>query len=112
MQNSIQGDFKLLSKTKQLIVFVAHLDDVELSCLSYIFKNHTSYDSISIFIASEWKKKKGIWSKNLESIRRRCEGTEVEYINLGFEQRSLMGKLDDVKDLFYNLGYNVVLVNL
>jgi len=91
----------LLPKNKQLIIFVAHIDDVELSCLSYIFKNHAIYDAIKIFIASQWKNKNQVWSNNLSNIRQRCEGTKIEYTNLGYNQRVLMGGLDDVKDSFY-----------
>lgn len=90
-----------MKNNKQLIIFVAHLDDVELSCLSYIFKNHTIYKSIKIFVASYWEPKDKIWQKNLKKIKLRCKGTEIEYINLQHKQRTLMSNLDFVKDIFY-----------
>ena len=115
MQHCVQGDIKLLSKNKQLIVFVAHLDDVEISCLSYMFRNYKMYESINIFIASHWQKKKPIWEENLKIIENRCKGTEIKYFNLGYEQRTLMSKLDDVKDSFYkkinfcdNIRYDIL----
>ena len=89
------------SKNKQLIIFVAHIDDVELSCLSYMFQNHKLYEKIIIFIASKWDKKNKPWSENLQTIRERCKGTEIEYVNLGYEQRKLMNHMDDLKDSFY-----------
>ena len=89
------------NKNKQLIIFVAHIDDVELSCLSYMFQNYKLYEKITIFIASKWDKKNKPWKENLQLIRERCKGTEVEYTNLGYEQRKLMSDMDDLKDSFY-----------
>ena len=62
-----------------------------------MFRNYKMYKTINIFIASHWQKKKPIWQENLKIIENRCKGTEIKYFNLGYEQRTLMSKLDDVK---------------
>ena len=86
---------------KVLIVFVAHIDDIELSCLSYVFKHHKSYDTINLYIASKWNSKQALWKTNLQKIRNRCKGTEIIYHNLHYEQRRLMTHFDNIKDDFY-----------
>ena len=38
---------------KDLIVFVAHIDDFECACYGYVFKHHKEYDKIKIITHHE-----------------------------------------------------------
>lgn len=87
---------------RNLIIFLAHIDDIELSCLSYIFKNYKEYDEIDFYLATKWQPKEQLWSQNLEKIRLRCSGIKINYFNLDYDQRILMTKFDDLKDKFYS----------
>lgn len=86
---------------KELICSAAHLDDIELSYLGFIFYNFSNYKKIKIVIASTWLKKEPVWEKNLKLLREHIP-VEIEYINLGFEQRSLHGNFEKVKDSLYS----------
>jgi len=91
-----------MNSDKQLIFFVAHLDDYEFSCLSYLFKHHHKYDTIKVIIATHWDYKKDIWLANLEQIEE-IIGKKVEYHNLSFSQRTLTKYFDEMKDKFYGI---------
>ena len=42
---------------KDLVVFIAHIDDFECSCYGYVFKHHKEYNKIKIITATTWDKK-------------------------------------------------------
>ena len=42
---------------KDLVVFIAHIDDFECACYGYVFKHHKEYDKIKIVTATTWAKK-------------------------------------------------------
>jgi len=85
---------------KDLYFFVAHLDDFEISCLGYLFKNIEKYRKINIIVASTWPPKIKIWDQNLKKISS-FFSRDLTYINLEYPQRTLMSYLDDLKDDFY-----------
>jgi len=85
---------------KDLIIFIAHIDDCECSAYAYLFKHHEEYDTIKIVTASTWYKKIDAWKKNLDRLPEVIKDKIVD-INLGFKQRTLFKNLDDVKDKFY-----------
>lgn len=85
---------------KDLYFFIAHLDDFEISCLGYLFKNKHQYNNINIIISTNWAPKKEIWKENLELIKSKLD-INVDYINLDYNQRTLMSNFDNLKDDFY-----------
>ena len=87
---------------KDLIVFIAHIDDFECSCFGYVFKHYKEYDRIKIITATAWDKKLPIWKDNLKLFPKDILD-KVEDINLKFSQRQLQTEFDNVKDKFYNL---------
>ncbi len=91
----------LVNRKKELVFFVAHMDDFEFSCLAYLFKKHSYYESIKIIIASEWELKKDVWQDNLKTIES-IISRNIEYVNLGFAQRKLTKNFEEVKDKFYS----------
>ena len=60
-----------------------------------------NYDSVSIITATQWEPKTSIWADNLKEIESFL-GVKVSYYNLNFEQRTLMGNFDSLKDSFYS----------
>lgn len=97
-------------ENKDLIVFAAHIDDVELSFWGYISKHYDEYDKIKVIIASDWEPKHKVWEENLDSMNNYISCTTVphrdnviEYTNLGFDSRCLTTDFDNVKDKFYKL---------
>ena len=71
-----------LSQTKKdLIVFIAHLDDFECSCYGYVFKHYGEYENIKIITASMWEDKRVIWQNNLEMFPAKVFN-KIEDINL------------------------------
>ena len=54
--------------SNELVVFVAHMDDLEFSCLGFLLKNEKKYDLIKIITASAWQEKEKIFKRNLEEI--------------------------------------------
>ena len=91
----------LVNLKKDLIVFIAHLDDFECACYGYVFKHHEEYDKIKIITASTWDEKRIIWEENLNMFPDNIL-EKVEDINLGFPQRELQTYFDPMKDKFYN----------
>tara|TARA_R100001377_G_scaffold82756_1_gene63453 strand:- start:64 stop:696 length:633 start_codon:yes stop_codon:yes gene_type:complete len=87
---------------KNLVVFVAHIDDFECSCFGYLFKHYKEYDRIKIVTATTWGKKLPIWKSNLELIPSDILD-KIDDINLEFPQRLLHSYYDTLKDKFYNL---------
>lgn len=85
---------------KNLYIFVAHLDDVEISTYGYIDKHQHEYKNINIIIATTWSEKVSPWLKNLEILKQNIS-TNINYINLGYDQRKLNTYTDDCKDNFY-----------
>ena len=51
---------------KDLVVFIAHIDDFECACYGYVFKHHKEYDKIKIVTATTWAKKLPVWEENLK----------------------------------------------
>jgi len=86
---------------KNLLFFLAHLDDFELACYGYLIKNHKDYQNITIVMASTWGPKVKIWEENLQMLEKMID-RKIDYINLGQEQRRLNTNFDSLKDDFYN----------
>ena len=87
---------------KHLMIFMAHIDDFEVSCYGYLFKHYREYDKIHLIVATTWNKKKSIMTKNLSELPKYIID-KLEYTNLKFKQRKLVTDFDDVKDMFYKL---------
>ena len=85
---------------KDLYFFIAHIDDFEISCIGYLKKYAKKYSNINIYIATFWEKKKKIWEENIKLIEENFK-VKINYHNFGYEQRTLMKNLDDLKDNFY-----------
>jgi LmbE family N-acetylglucosaminyl deacetylase len=96
------GDMHMTTKSKDLVFFVAHIDDFEFSCMAFLFKKHNQYDNIKIVIPTTWEHKSDVWQKNLSCIEEHI-GRKIEYLNLGYEQRTLNDNFDSVKSDFYKL---------
>ena len=87
-------------ENKDLIVFAAHIDDVELSFWGYISKHYDEYDKIKVIIASDWEPKHKVWEENLDSMNNYISCTTVphrdnviEYTNLGFNSNTLLNSI-------------------
>jgi len=85
---------------KDLYFFIAHLDDFEISCMGYLFKNRHKYNNINIIISTNWELKANIWNQNLKSIISKLD-IDINYVNLNYDQRVLMTNFDNLKDDFY-----------
>ena len=86
--------------TKNLYFFISHLDDFEISCIGFLFKNRSAYKKITIVVATQWPAKTKVWNENLELIKSKL-GVDINYVNLGYPQRLLMTNFDSLKDNFY-----------
>ena len=73
---------------KDLIIFVAHIDDVECAAYGYLFKHCNEYDKIKIITATTWSEKEPVWEENISNLPIEINSKLVD-INLGFEQRTL-----------------------
>ena len=89
-------------ESKNLIFFMSHVDDFEISCLSYLFKHKDEYDNINCIIATSWDAKKEIWKENLGLIEEKIQ-KKIFYQNLDFDQRKMQTDFDQIKNKFYNL---------
>ena len=49
---------------KNLIVFVAHIDDFECACYGYVLNHYKEYNKIKIVTATTWPAKVNIWEEN------------------------------------------------
>tara|TARA_R110002012_G_scaffold237894_1_gene411645 strand:- start:10 stop:624 length:615 start_codon:yes stop_codon:yes gene_type:complete len=81
---------------KTLYIFVAHIDDLEFSCLGYLLNNE--YNKIKIVISTTWKPKTKVFNTNLNILNKY---KKLEYVNLGFDQRLIPTHFDKVKNAFY-----------
>ena len=95
---------------KDLIIFAAHLDDVELAFWGFISKHYDEYDKIKVIVATDHEPKREVWQENLDSMNNYISCTTVphrsnvmEYINLGYAARKGMTDFDNIKDDFYKL---------
>jgi hypothetical protein len=79
---------------------MSHIDDFEISCLSYLFKHKDEYRDIKCIVATTWDAKKEIWKENLSAIEEKIQ-RKISYENLGFEQRKMQTNLDDIKNSLY-----------
>lgn len=87
---------------KDLIVFIAHIDDFECACYGYVFKHYKEYSKIKIVTATTWAKKIPVWEENLKLFPKEILD-KIEDINLDFPQRQLTTEFDNLKDKFYKL---------
>ena len=85
---------------KDLIIFIAHIDDCECACYGYLFKHYQEYDKIKIITATTWENKIPIWEKNKQALPPSILNKIID-INLQFDQRTLFTNLDLMKDAFY-----------
>jgi len=95
---------------KDLIIFAAHLDDVELAFWGFISKHYDEYDKIKVIVATDHEPKREVWQENLDSMNNYISCTTVprrssvmEYINLGYAARKGMTDFDNIKNDFYKL---------
>ena len=95
---------------KDLIIFAAHIDDVELAFWGYMSQHYDDYENIHVIIATEWEPKHKIWEENFERMNEYMAATTVphrfdlaKYTNLGYEARKMMTDFDSIKDDFYKL---------
>lgn len=79
---------------------MSHIDDFEISCLSYLFKHKDEYDKIICVVATSWDAKKEIWRENLSLIEEKIKN-KIHYTNLEFNQRRMQTDFDDIKNKFY-----------
>ncbi len=86
---------------KNLYIFTAHLDDIEISTYGYIFKHYKEYDNIRFVIATTWEPKTLPWKQNLAELEK-ILSVNINYKNLMLPQRTLNKNLDDCKDMFYS----------
>jgi len=85
---------------KDLIIFVAHIDDAEFCTYGYLFKHYKEYEKIKIITATSWHKKIPIWNENKKKLPKKILDKIVD-INLNFEQKKIFKNLDEVKDSFF-----------
>jgi len=85
---------------KDLIIFIAHIDDCECASYGYLFKHYQEYDKIKIITATTWENKIPIWEKNKQALPASILN-KITDINLQFDQRTLFTNLDLMKDAFY-----------
>jgi len=86
---------------KNLYIFMAHLDDFECACLSYLSKFSKNYENINLLVASQWLPKEKITLENIKIIEE-LNQLKIVYKNLGFDQRRLLSNIDDLKEKFYS----------
>ena len=89
--------------SNELIVFVAHMDDLEFSCLGYLLRNQKKYNTIKLVTATTWLEKEEVHAKNHHIIKHELleNFKQVQIINLDYPQRTLQTNFDLVKDSFY-----------
>lgn len=85
---------------KDLVIFIAHVDDCECASYGYLFKHHEEYEEIKIVTATTWPNKVPVWEKNLKNLPEPVF-SKIKNINLEFNQRTLFENLDPMKDSFY-----------
>ena len=95
---------------RDLIVFAAHLDDVELAFWGFISKHYDEYDKIKVIVVTDHEPKRAVWDENLKSMNNYISCTTIphrfdlmEYTNLGYAARQGMTDFDKIKDDFYKL---------
>ena len=49
---------------KDLIVFIAHIDDFECACYGYVLNHYKEYNKIKIVTATTWPAKVKVWEEN------------------------------------------------
>ena len=79
---------------------MGHIDDFEISCLGYLYKNLNKYNKVELIICTNWKKKINIWKVNKSEIEKEL-GCKIYYRNLNFKQRYLFTNHDKLKDKLY-----------
>ena len=95
-----------MNKAKDLVIFIAHIDDCECAAYGYLFQHFDDYDKIKIITATTWEGKRKIWEKNKNELPKKILDKLVD-VNLKFDQRVLFQNLDQMKDLFYkNIDFN------
>jgi len=86
---------------KKLIIFCAHLDDFELSCLGFLFRHSLEYSDIHLFVASYHDYKDEVTKQNLIHISS-VLNKDIKYTNLYQKSRYLYSNIDSLKECFYN----------
>ena len=87
---------------KDLIVYIAHIDDFECACYGYVLNHYKEYNKVKIITATTWPAKVQVWEENKKDFPKDLQDKLVD-INLGYEARTLWKNLDDMKDDFYKL---------
>jgi len=87
---------------KDLIVYVAHIDDFECACYGYVLNHYKDYDKVKVITATTWPAKVPVWETNKKAFPADLREKLVD-INLEFEARTLWNNLDNMKDAFYKL---------
>jgi len=84
----------------KLLIFLAHLDDFELSCLGYVFKNYKRYKSIDLIVGAYNNFKDKVTKENIQGLNDKYK-IKVNYFNLGYKASSFFENLDKIKKDFY-----------
>jgi len=87
---------------KDLIVYIAHIDDFECACYGYVLNHYKDYDKVKVITATTWPAKVPVWDTNKKALPADLQEKLID-INLEFEARTLWNNLDDMKDAFYKL---------
>jgi LmbE family N-acetylglucosaminyl deacetylase len=87
---------------KDLIVYIAHIDDFECACYGYVLNHYKDYDKVKIITATTWPAKRPVWEANKKEFPLDLQNKLID-INLEFEARTLWNNLDSMKDAFYKL---------
>jgi len=86
---------------KTLNIFCAHLDDLELSCLGFLFQHHHEYSQIKLFVASYHEYKDEVTKINTEMLSKLFK-KKIQYVNLNHKSRYLYSSADSLKECLYN----------
>ena len=85
---------------KDLHILCAHLDDFEISCYGYIFKNHSRYQNIYLHLATNNDHKEPITIESLNELSD-IIGRKLIYRQHNFHSTRLRNEMDDLKDSVY-----------
>ena len=80
---------------KDLIVYIAHIDDFECACYGYVLNHYKDYDKVKVITATTWPAKVPVWDTNKKALPADLQEKLVD-INLEFEARTLWSNLDDM----------------
>ena len=68
---------------KDLVIFIAHVDDCECASYGYLFKHHEEYEEIKIVTATTWPNKVPVWEKNLKNLLQAIKNSNLRMLIIG-----------------------------